>query len=125
MSSTKRTIEPVVLVNGTALTGSFQSQPFSIKNYDRLTIEILCTGAPVGTVTVQASNDYVPPSMSLNPSVIPADWFDMPLGLVALTGSAQNYFIDVAETGIPWIRINYVYASGTGSMTAVVTAKES
>lgn len=108
----KRVLEPYKLVDAVSLASSFVSSPTSVKYLDRTLLQIVCTGAPVGTVTVQASVDGT-------------NWFDMPLGLVALTGSPQRYFIDISQSAIIQIRINYVATSGSGTMTAIVSAKES
>lgn len=102
-----------------SLGASFQTSATSLQYLDRALLTILCTGSPTGTVSVQISNNY----NVNNPSA--ADWFDMPISLNALTGSAQNYVVEISETAAPWIRISFSYTSGSGSMTAVVTAKES
>lgn len=120
MSTGKKILLPFVMVDNVTLDQSFSSQPVSIQYMDRCCIEIVCTGTPTGTVTLQGSTDYVP---NVSPST--ANWFDISLNLVALAGSAQNYVIDMLETSIPWIRVNFAYSSGTGNMVATVTAKES
>jgi len=125
MSVGKRTLSPYVIVNGTSMAGSFQSNPTSLERFDRAALEIICTGAPTGTVTVQVSVDFVPSNNYLNPSVTPANWYDLPLPLVPLAGAAQTYLIDLNTTAFPWIRINYNFVGGAGNMTAVITAKES
>lgn len=119
-----RTIKPVIIDNAISLAIDVTGAPFSIEGFDRCSVEILVTGAPTGTVTVQASNDFVPSNIHLSPSESPANWVDIPLGLNALAGAAQNYYIDFTQTGIPWIRVNYVSTAGAGNLTTVVTAKE-
>ena len=119
MATGKRTLPPFTIVNGTSLASSFQSTPVSVERFDRVFIEILCSGSPTGTVTVQGSNDYNPASLAT------PNWFDLPLSLNDLTGSAQNYVIDMQQTAAPWLRISYTSTSGSGNMTAVITAKES
>jgi hypothetical protein len=126
-----RTIKPVVIDSGGSLAANFTGNPFSIEGYIRSCLEILVTGTPVGQLNVQASNDYVPnqpspfPIYSLNNEILPPTWYDIPLGLPALTGTgAYNYMIDFTETGIPWLRVTYTSTSGTGNVTTVITAKE-
>lgn len=85
-------------------------------------MEILATGTPTGVIKVQGSLDYSPTNNS--PAVGPT-WFDVDLSLNALTGAPNNYFIDFTETSIPWLRVVYTRASGTGSLDVVATAKES
>jgi hypothetical protein len=107
----KTILEAFTLVSAQPLTASFQSKPTTIKYMDRAYLLISCTGTPTGTVTVQASPDGV-------------TWADMPLGLNGLAGSAQNYHVDIQQTAAALIRINYNFSSGSGFMTATVTAKE-
>jgi len=125
LSTGKRTLPPFEIVQPTLLTSSFVSNPVSVQRLDRVGLEIIVTGTPTGTVTVQGSIDYVPPTVQISPSVSPATWFDIPLDLDALTGGPQTYVIDMVTTAIPWLRISYTFTSGTGSMTAVIVAKES
>lgn len=129
MSTGKRIIKPYVLLDNQDASASFQSTPTIIENLDRSTLAIYCTGAPVGTITVQTSADYVPSSVSPTNAVQPLlapTWFDMPLSLVALAGAPQNYFIDITQTANRTVRISFVAGVGSvGNVTAVVTAKES
>jgi hypothetical protein len=78
--------------------------------------------SPVGTVTVQVSNDY-----SLNPdgSVSnPGTWNTLPTdGTGSVSGNTGNGFVDVdAQAGYA-LRLQYTATSGTGTMTAIVAGK--
>lgn len=124
MSNTKRTIPPFILVNNQTISGNFSSNPFSIELYDRCALSMEFVGTLVGTVTILASNDYVPPNRNQQGIISPANWFVLPVNLVALSGN-QKYFGDINTTGVPWIMINVAYTSGSSTLNAVVTAKES
>jgi hypothetical protein len=119
MSQGKRTLKPFILANALDLSANATSSVTVIENLDRALLHIKCTGTPTGTVAVQGSVDYD----SQSPNA--ASWFDLPLNLDALAGSAQDYVIDILETAIRALRINYTSTSGTGSMTATISAKES
>lgn len=112
-----------MLVNNQSMAGSFQSAPVSTERFDRIMLEIICTGTPTGTVSLQVSNDFLP--VNQQQIVSSANWNDIPLSLTALTGGPETYIIDMVETAGPWLRINYVQSGGTGTMNAVITAKES
>ena len=112
MSYSKRIIDSYAILSSQSMASSFESGATSIKYMDRVCLHIQCTGTPTGTLGIQASADG-------------NNWVDMPLGLTALSGSPQDYFIDLQETALPWIRINYVSVSGTGSASATLTARES
>jgi hypothetical protein len=86
---------------------------------------IVWTGTPTGTFQVEVCNDYVPNP----PGVIDSDpnngsWTSLttvpPENAVGSPGSG---FMDVPLTGAVWIRLHYVYASGTGSAKATIGGK--
>lgn len=111
MAQGKRILPPYVF-QSTSLGASFTSEAVTLSTFDRAFLQIVCTGTPTGTLTIQGSADGV-------------TWTDLPLALTALSGSAQNYFLEMATTALPKLRIKYVRSSGTGTMTATITAKES
>lgn len=125
-----RTIKPVLVDDAVAVAANFTGNPFSIEGYDRCSYEIIITGTLTGSVTVEASNDFVPnqpqpfPIYSLNPQINPANWYMLPLGLTPPAGAGYTYLIDFTQTGIPWLRTNFVWVSGAGTITTVITAKE-
>lgn len=125
MSTSKTIIAPVVLVNNQAISANFTSNPFSIQRYSKACVEIIFTGTLTGTVNLQMSDDYVPPTTVLTPSINPATWYDSPLSFNALSGAGDSYFIDFVYTGVPWIRVKFTYTAGAGNISVVVTAKES
>lgn len=125
MSQGKKIQGPYAVVDAQSMSASFQSNAIPVDRSDRVCLEILCTGSPVGTVSVLASVDYQASGTPVSSGSNPPNWFTMPLDLTALTGSAQNYFLDINVTSIRFLSINYTRTSGTGSMTAVVSAKES
>lgn len=106
------------MANAGDLSADYTSTPTDISTIDRVFLVINVTGTPAGTLTVQASIDYVK-----NQNV--GTWFDMPLSLVALAGAAQDYVVDIQETSIKALRLKYVSASGAGSITANIFGKES
>lgn len=125
MSTSKTILEPIVLVNNQAISANFTSNPFSIARFSRATVEIIFTGTLTGTVQVQTSGDYVPPTKVISPSINPASWYDSPLSFAALSGTGDSYFIDWSYSGVPWIRVNFTYAAGAGNISVVITGKES
>lgn len=125
MAQGKRVIPPYVLVQNADASANITTNPFSLELFDRATLHIMFVGTMSGTVTVQGSSTFIPPNKTLSPNVTPAVWYDIPLTLVNVPGADQDYVIDFTETGLPWIRINYVAIAGAGTMTVVITGKES
>lgn len=85
--------------------------------------------APVGTISVQGSNDY-----SVNPGgtvLNPGTWNALPLQTtngtyvtaVPVSGNTGSGIVDVGRTGIFAIRLIYTFTSGVGSLQALVVGK--
>lgn len=79
-------------------------------------IQVIWTGTPTGTFSVQGSLDYF-----LGPDGKPGNvgtWDDMGISVTAPSGSAGKALVDITITGIPWVKIVYTNTSGTGTLTA-------
>ena len=84
--------------------------------------------SPVGTISVQASNDY---SLFNNGAVNnPGTWNTLPLELsganvtsIPITGNTGNGAIDIASLGLYAIRLVYTASSGTGTLIATINGK--
>lgn len=113
MSSRKNTIKTYTLADAQSLAASFQTVSTSVERLDRVCLYIdVKTSDAVGNVSVQSSIDN-------------ETWVDLPLGLVSIAGADQDYFIDLQVTSIPWVRVAWTRTSGTGTLTAKLSAKES
>lgn len=121
--SKKWVLAPYPILENQSMAASFQSGPVSLEYFDRCNIAILTSGTPTGQITIQASEDYLPPQSA--PATLVPTWFDIPLNLAPLTGTPNNYIIDIIETSIRYIRIDYVAAAGVGTMNAKLSAKDS
>ena len=113
MSNRKNTIKTYTVISGQSLGASFAGPSTSTERLDRVCLHIVCTTSDaVGAVAVQSSVDN-------------QTWVDIPIGLTALAGANQDYFIDLQVTAIPFFRVAYTRTSGTGTMTVKLSAKES
>ena len=80
--------------------------------------------SPVGTVSVQVSDDFGLLSNGQPDPNKPGTWNTLPLSLTpAVTGNTGNGGIDVLSTSWYAIRTVYTATSGTGTIVATVTAK--
>lgn len=79
---------------------------------DNLGLQVSWTGTPVGTVSVMASNDGVE---------FYALTFDPALGQPS--GSADGLLIDINNFPFHYIMLQYTNVSGTGAISAVMTAR--
>lgn len=113
MSSRKNTIKTYTLADAQSLAASFQTVSTSVERLDRICLYIdVQTTSAVGAVAVQSSIDN-------------ETWVDLPLGLTGISSANQDYLIDLQVTSIPWIRVAWTRTSGTGTLTAKLSAKES
>ncbi len=78
-------------------------------------IQAVYTGAPVGTLQLEISNDnpYIPSSG--NPAVNVVNWIPYSGSTVAVSG-AGSFMWNVLTTGNRWVRVTYTATSGTGSL---------
>jgi hypothetical protein len=117
--------------NSSSMAASFTSQPTIIQKLSQISYACSWTGAsPVGTISIQGSNDY-----SIKPGGAgyvqnPGTWNKLMLSYngsaltdIPISGNSGNGMIDIAATGLYAIRLIYTATSGTGNMTVIITAK--
>ncbi len=83
-------------------------------NLFQVSVQIVATGAAVGTLQLQASNDD-----SEAANFVPTNWANVPSASVAVSG-AGVYLIPNTEVCYQWLRVTY---TNTGSGTISVTMK--
>jgi len=114
------------LINGVSMAASINGPASVIQRLPGISYDISWTGAPVGTFDVQVSNTVV---LGPNGTVIQAgNWYTLPPAAIVgtlptATGAPGNGFINVIGVEAYAIRLQYIAASGSGSLTVVVAAK--
>lgn len=117
--------------NSGDMSSSITSAPTVLQSISQVCYSVSWTGTtPVGTISVQASNDY-----SINPNGTvdnPGTWATMTLQYngsavtsIPVTGNTGNGLIDITDTATYAIRLVYTASSGTGTLTAIVSGKVS
>ena len=97
-----------------------------IQKLPGISYQVVWSGAPVGTFTVQVSNTY---SQNNDGSVRNAGtWDDLPVASFQGTypvpaGSSGHGVLDVCVTNVYAIRLVYNRTSGTGQLTAIACSK--
>lgn len=126
--STRTGLRPQKVITAGSMAGNLTSNPTILQSLTKVTYAVSWSGTtPVGTMSVQGSNDY-----ALNPDGTVAnagtwttfvlDVSGTPSSTVAVSGNTGNGVIDL-ETGIYAIRLIYTAGSGTGSLTAYFNGK--
>lgn len=99
---------------GSAATAAVPGVTIPSESVVTLSVVGIATGTPVGSLQIQVSNDPVPTAAQV------VNWAT-PTGVYAIAISAAG----IVSTSIPdfcwkWARVNYVFTSGTGTISANV-----
>ena len=124
-----------VALDGTnPISGSFFSQPIRVVDFDSYRFSFVCplTGAPVGSVSIQATIDEV-----VNVNQIPnandlplADWTTLQFSVnggafsgAFVVANATNIALDENRANYAWVRLLYTATSGICTPTARMRLK--
>ncbi len=119
--------------NTSSMAASFTSQPTIVQKLSQISYSCSWTGtSPVGSISVQGSDDYSIKPGGANAVQNPGTWNNLVLSYnsgtttsIPISGNSGNGLIDIAATGIYALRLVYTATSGTGNMNVIVTAKVS
>jgi hypothetical protein len=115
MSSRKNVLKNWLAISNGDMSGDITSPATAISYLDNVGIQVSWTGtAPVGVINVQASNDSG------------ATWTDMSFTPSPAVSGASGSIL-LSATGVPYtdLRVQYIRTSGTGTLKASISAKES
>lgn len=134
MSNRKNTLLSYPIITAGVMTGTttLTSAVTNIQFIDDIGIQFTWTGSPTGTFSVQVSADYAQDFQGNVTNT--GNWATMTFtywnGSAFVTATSiptsvgSPIYLDLALLSAPWIRATYTNASGTGTLTAVITAKE-
>lgn len=105
---------PSGVVNGAmASTNTIYSQIIDISKMDNQGLEVTWTGTPTGTISIMVSNSGINfYALTFNPV------------LSQPSGSASGYVINLNQLPFKYMSIQYVNASGTGTLTVYAQNKD-
>jgi hypothetical protein len=94
-------------------TNTYTSLNVNVKNTDNIYLQLIWTGTPTGTFTVLHSPDgNLWDPITLSPTITqPA-------------GSSGNWGVVLQSDPAQWVQVQYVNASGSGTVDVIVTAKD-
>lgn len=108
--SSKRVVDFGKLIEDESMGATITSAATGILHMDRAGYQLVWTGTPTGTFTIEISNDEV-------------SWIDVPLDTaITAAGSADQAFIDL-ETAAKFTRVVYTRSSGTGTLNVHIVGK--
>lgn len=108
--------EPILASSNAAVTQT--SAPGLIMNSFGYAIQALLTGAPVGSIQLQGSND---PGPNASYTAAPVNWSNV--GSPTAVSAAGVYLINMPDTYYNWVRAIYTPSSGTGTVAILFNAK--
>jgi len=113
---------PVVILSAGNMAGNLASNGEDLNQIFACAIQAVASGAPVGSLKLQASCDDVPSGTGSNPSANVTHWSDI-AGTTQAVSASGNYFWNVSDIGFKWIRVVYTFTSGTGTLTITYNGK--
>lgn len=111
-----------VITAGDMSLASLTSLPTNIQFLDNVCFQLVWTGTPTGTFSIQGSLTHQQDSLGNVSNVGTWDNISLSPAPVAV-GSAGDILIDMNQLSFPWIRVVYTKTSGTGTLTATVGGK--
>lgn len=104
-------------------TTAYHSAATNINQQHNIGIQVRFVGTMVGTLTVECSNGNVAGDPDPN-ATLPWDVLTFDPALAQPAGSAVSYLIDLNQVPFKYIRITYVNASGSGTLTSILSSKD-
>ena len=97
------------------LSASFESGVINVVPFKGGFLQMVATGNPVGTLTLQASNDPGP--------LQAVNWKEVPFSSMVING-ANNYCYNISDAYFRYMKIVYTRTSGTGTCSIRVQLKD-
>lgn len=123
--SSRPLYQPMPVITNGNMSTTLTSLVTVISNLSMMSYAYSWTGtAPVGTVSVQVSDDY---SQNADGTVKNAGtWNDLPLSPTpSVSGNTGHGFVDIDQLGAYAIRTMYTPVSGVGTIQVIFKAKVS
>ncbi len=105
-----------------ALTADAASLPINANQYGLMDIQVYWTGAPVGTLYVQTSNDIGQTNPDGSVSGL-THWTLYSGSETPAGGAAGDFSWKIWAAGFKWARVSYSFTSGSGTINGRVNEK--
>lgn len=109
-----------VLINAVSMGSNITSNPIDTRGWDNVDLELVASGSPTGTFFVDCTLNAQQPPAPTSPK-----WVAITLPAVpVVTGSPSNIIIELLPIGCMFLRVRYVFSSGSGTLTAYASEKQ-
>lgn len=117
-------LKPISLITDQSMGGNVTSKVINTQFLNEAYLQLLFTGTPTGTFTVETSGDYVPDDEFRTSPPNAGNWDALDLGTtLSATGAAGTISIDITLSAVPYLRVVYTRTSGTGTLNAKISGK--
>lgn len=117
-------LKPIPLVVDGDMSASITSKVINTQFLNEAYIQLVFTGTPTGTFTVETSGDYVPDDEFRTSPPNAGNWDALDLGTtLSASGAAGTISVDITLSAVPYLRVVYTRASGTGTLNAKISGK--
>lgn len=115
-------VDNFAVFTNVAMTADRFSSPVDANQYGLVDLQAVWTGAPVGTLYVQTSNDV---GQTLPDGTVGGitNWTTYTGSATAAGGAAGDFAWHIWATGFKWVRLAYLFTSGSGTLNARVNQK--
>lgn len=112
-----RTYGPYPALSAGDMSGNLNSVGVDMLSLPFGAIELIWTGTPTGTFSIDGSIDNV------SNSGLVTKWYPTGTDVTNPSGSASSTLVNLSGIGFRWIRVSYTRTSGSGSLTVNVFGK--
>lgn len=113
-----------VLSQGDLSQATVTTTPTDVRNQDNVMYQFNVTGAAAaGTIDIQVSNDYVPPTTPGGTPQNAGTWTSLGSAYQATVAGAGTGVIMLTQIEAPFTRALFTKTSGSGNMDAYVSGK--
>lgn len=99
-------------LSGTDLASSITGPALSLEHMGGYSFFVKLTGSPVGSLSLQASNDPAEPN-----GAAPSNWVTLASPAAVAISAAGTTFLNVPDVFYRWVRLVYTATSGTGAVS--------
>lgn len=114
--------DQVSIVTNGDMSASINSNGIDVNQQVVGSIHAVFSGAPVGSLTLEVSNDIVPVGVAGNQSSNVVNWTTY-TGSATAVAAAGSVMYNLVDMGFHWVRLVYTRTGGTGTLNVVYCGK--
>ena len=121
-ANSKNALVPVLVLSQQSLAGSFTGPVTTITFLDNISLQLIWSGAPVGSFTLESCLDYKEGGLG-QPPLNPGTWQTLPIAAKAAGGAPGSELYDLTQISPCFIRVRYTSVGGAGTVDQWISGK--